>query len=351
MKKERNSNIELLRIISMFLIVLSHYTVHNGINNYGLPIGINRFILEISALGNIGTITFILISGYFLIQAKNIKLEKILKLIIQIVFYSIIIYIMLVLLNKKEFSIIDFVKNCLPITFKRYWFASVYFILYMFTPFINKFLNNLSKNEYSKFIIINLIIFSILNTFTGQDYYGNELIQFIIFYSIGGYISKYPNNKINDNSTKLFFLSIIVLIISVIGLDLLGKPFSNHSTYFLKRTSFLTILVSTSMLCIFSKKKRFNNNVINKISSCTFAIYLISDNPHIRPILWNEIFQNQKYVLSKYLMIHMVLAILSIMIVCTAIELIRKALIEKPLFRIFKEKIEFIEKKVNMLIP
>ena len=33
MKRIRNSNIEILRIISMIFIVLSHYTVHNGISN------------------------------------------------------------------------------------------------------------------------------------------------------------------------------------------------------------------------------------------------------------------------------------------------------------------------------
>lgn len=32
MIKERNSNIELLRILSMFMIVISHYSVHGGVH-------------------------------------------------------------------------------------------------------------------------------------------------------------------------------------------------------------------------------------------------------------------------------------------------------------------------------
>ena len=69
--KNRNSNIEILRIISVFMILFSHYSVHNGITNSDLPIGINRYLLEISILGNIGVIIFVLISGYFSINKKN----------------------------------------------------------------------------------------------------------------------------------------------------------------------------------------------------------------------------------------------------------------------------------------
>ena len=93
MKKERNSNIEILRIISMIFIVMSHYTVHSGIELTSLPLGINRFILEVTRLGNIGVIIFMLISGYYLIEQKSIQLKKVLKLYLQILFYSPIIYL------------------------------------------------------------------------------------------------------------------------------------------------------------------------------------------------------------------------------------------------------------------
>ena len=71
MKKVRNSNIELIRIISMLFIVVSHYTVHNGVDNTTLSLGINRFLLEITTLGNIGVILFVLISGYYLIEQRK----------------------------------------------------------------------------------------------------------------------------------------------------------------------------------------------------------------------------------------------------------------------------------------
>ena len=98
MKKTRNSNIEIVRIISMIFIVLSHYTVHNGIENASLPLGLNRYILEISTLGNIGVILFVLISGYFSIEQKEFKFKKIISLYLQVMFYSTSIYLLFVIL-------------------------------------------------------------------------------------------------------------------------------------------------------------------------------------------------------------------------------------------------------------
>ena len=76
MKKSRNSNIEIVRIISIIMIVVSHYCVHGFGNTSNLNLGINRFIIEIFTLGNFGTILFIIITGYYLINSTNIKIKK-----------------------------------------------------------------------------------------------------------------------------------------------------------------------------------------------------------------------------------------------------------------------------------
>ena len=149
MKKERNSNIELLRIVSIILIVISHYVVHGiGIENLNaMPLSITKVFLQALVLGNLGTILFVLISGYYLINSKEIKLKKIIKLILQVVFYSSVIYIVLVLLHKEPFTFKNLIIAFFPITFKTYWFATAYIILYIFHPFINRFLNSLKQKE------------------------------------------------------------------------------------------------------------------------------------------------------------------------------------------------------------
>lgn len=70
-EKIRESNIELLRIVAMFMIVVSHYVLHSGIDYNSMSIGFNRVILEIANLGDIGVIVFVLITGYFSINSKQ----------------------------------------------------------------------------------------------------------------------------------------------------------------------------------------------------------------------------------------------------------------------------------------
>ncbi|MCI6360378.1 MAG: hypothetical protein MR773_00760 [Eubacterium coprostanoligenes] len=49
-KGDRNSNLELLKIIAMILIVISHYSVHGSIKSIDLGFGLNKVILEILEL-------------------------------------------------------------------------------------------------------------------------------------------------------------------------------------------------------------------------------------------------------------------------------------------------------------
>ena len=92
MSKSRNSNIEVIRILAMVFIIMSHYSLYQVLQYSDFPLGGIRYGLELTHLGNIGVILFTLISGYFLISKNNIKLRQISKISIQTFFYSIVFY-------------------------------------------------------------------------------------------------------------------------------------------------------------------------------------------------------------------------------------------------------------------
>lgn len=358
MNKSRNSNIEILRIISIIMIIISHYTVHNGVQNYTLPIGFNRFFLEVSTLGNIGTIIFVLITGFYLYKSENIKLNKLIKLYLQILFYSGFIYLILVVFNLETFSIKNLIKAIFPITFKEYWFASVYILLYIFHPFINKFLNALNKKEFFKFLLTSIFIFSILSTITifstitVANYYANELIQFILFYSMGAYIGKYNKNVFNNKKLNkiILLISVLILCFSVVFFDLISPKISFFmiSTYFFNRTSIVSITLAFSLFNFFINKKEKNNVFINSISALVFGVYLISDNNYIRNILWSNIFHNANYVNSNLLIPHMIISVSITFIICIIIEYIRKCTIEKFYIKYVSNYIDKLQVKIEI---
>lgn len=347
MNKVRNSNIEIIRIISMILIVISHYTVFNGIDNSSLQWGINRFILEFCTLGNIGTILFVLITGYFGINNK-FKMKKLFLLIVQVLFYTIIIYLILLLLGVFKFNGTDLIRSIFPVTFKTYWFITAYIVLYIFSPFINKFLNSLTKKEFKIFLGVGLLIFSLLATITTKDFYGNELIQFVLFYAIGAYIQKYKSTKYNyKKNNKILVTMVVIIAISIICFDLIGMKipfFASRSTYFLGRSTITTIILSVTIFNYFVHKKEKDNKIINSISRNVLGVYLISDNFLIRRILWNDILKCDSYVNSNFLIIHMILSTIIVFVVCIIIDYSRLKLIEPIFIKIYDSLSKFIKK-------
>lgn len=71
----RDSNLELLRIISMLLIVTHHYALH-GFNFLNLDLTSNKIVLNfLVSGGKIGVNIFILLSAYFL-STSNFNIKK-----------------------------------------------------------------------------------------------------------------------------------------------------------------------------------------------------------------------------------------------------------------------------------
>lgn len=158
MQKQRSSNLELLRIISMFLIVMHHYAVHGGFQLLEKDLSLNKIIIQIlSGGGQLGVNLFILISGYFLIDSE-FKINKLLKLIFETFFYSVIILLFIVSKSNLNIGIKDIIISCLPITYSSYWFITCYVVLYLFIDYINPVIKGLDKKKYFQLILLLLLL-------------------------------------------------------------------------------------------------------------------------------------------------------------------------------------------------
>ncbi len=102
-KKERESGIELLKIIAIFLIVISHISqtygsMHSGLDSsYFIDSKIateniqNIIILTFRFFGSIGNSIFFISTAWFLIDKKDNKKKKILQMLLEVWIISLII--------------------------------------------------------------------------------------------------------------------------------------------------------------------------------------------------------------------------------------------------------------------
>lgn len=349
--KKRNSSIELLRIFAMFLILLSHCVSHSEINIGQITTNYNKILIQVLTLGNLGVNLFILITGFFNYN-KKFEIKKIIKLYIDTLFYSIIIYAILIITDINDFSVTMFIKSIFPITFNEYWFVTAYIMLIIISSLLNIIINNIEKEKHLKYIFVGCFIWGILKTITAQDYYGNQLIHFSLMYLIGSYLGKYKPCLKNKKALYMCisFISII-LIISTICINLIAAKIpaiEKYGTYFFKRDSILIIISSFCIFLLFINNS-FENKMINKISSSAFSVYLIHDNPNIREFLWVKLLKVNEYINSPLLIFYVIIIVIFVFFTCILIDKIKKKLLDNIIEKLTMKITNIIDRGLKII--
>ncbi|WP_297129630.1 acyltransferase family protein [uncultured Eubacterium sp.] len=343
---QRNSALEILRIISMLMIVFHHFAYHGNFqwetNFITIPHLWYNFIV---LWGKLGVNLFVLISGYFLINDKDssIHIKKTLKFLGQVVFYSVLIYFLFVIFKGESLNVESVIKAFFPITFQNWWFASTYFLLFLIHPFLNIGLIALDKKSYQKFIILFVFIWSVLLTITSKTYQVNDFVWFVLLYAVAGYARLYGFNK-KILSKHYFILAFIIMFITYLAtnyITFLGTKNvidKGYELYFSDMQKTTTLFSAVCLFMAFVKMKPFYNKEVNIISSATFGVYLLHDSNYTRTFLWTDLFKNSNYQGTVMLIPYSIFVVFFVYVVCVIIDLIRQYTVEK-VYMLFVNKI------------
>ena len=342
--KERKSNFELLRIFAIVAIIFSHFNIHSYFSPADFTsFNLNYFITNVFQIGVISNAIFCIISGYFLCRSTP-KPRKIIKLIAEMYFYSILIFIGVKLFTHHEITIPELKETFLPFPFGN-WYCVMYIYLYLLAPFFNKFIDSLKKEEMKKFLIIMFILFSIFPTIVGGPSF-SRLAMFVFWYFVGAYIRLYIKEGIKKSKLikyiAIFFsLEVISVLAIYLVLMMLNKPYlSSLIPYFLVvNASPLVLGIAVCIFLLFRELDIKQNKVINRISASTLGVYLIHENIFVRPFIWRKIATidiNNVNVLQ--LILFAIIKCLAIFIICVIIDQIRMFIFDRIKIGKKKEK-------------
>ena len=233
MKKERESNFELLRIICMLMIVFLHTLGHGG----GLAnTNVNSFNFFIShlieSLSIVAVNVYVIITGYFSINKTKINIYKLLILYAQMYFYSILISSAFILIKPDLINLKQIFNAVLPFSTQLWWFMSIYLVLSLLMPYINRLLIVLKKRELDCLIVTLFFIFilwpsvKILKPIDNSG--GYSLYHFIFMYIVGAYINlRWKEKSFKKVLSSIIYISgsILLAIINVFISRLLGRNF------------------------------------------------------------------------------------------------------------------------------
>ncbi len=312
--RERNSTIEMLRIFSMILIVMSHCAVHGGVVSNEAKIS-NWFYIG----GEIGVAIFILISGYFMVDEK-VSMKKMLRIIGEVWFYTVTIMFIYVFVGGNSITVNQMIANFFPISFGVNWFPPHYVWLMLLSPILNAFVNTSSKKLLERMIFGGMVICSILPTLFDTVLLGGELTIFALLYLMAAYVKRYVNIAHVRIWTNLFF--------GVMGFILIHSAM--YYTYrVLEIYSFLVIFVAIEIMLIFLALPQRYCKVINFIAQSMFGVYLIHDNRYVRPWLWQKILNRTEWKESEHILLYGILSVIIVLSICTVIDIIRRLTFEK----------------------
>lgn len=334
----RNTGLDLIRILAIYMVIMLHVLGKGGIalstKAFSLNENISYFLRMLCFVANN---IFALLTGYLYVKAKY-KVSKIFELWIKVFFYSAGISIIFLLISPETVEISGLIKTFFPILSTQYWYFTAYFCLFIFIPFINKFIEIIDKKTFKKLLLVLLTTFSVIgfagrifgNLFWLND--GTSFLWIFVLYFVGAYLKIYKddfNKHSNNTHLLLYFLSIVLTfaiscLLNVIKFKLIGVK-GNHGIMSCIINP-LIVFASIELFLFFSNLNitKFNKTIA-KISTLSFGIYLIHEQYFIVKII-TDMFANVANDIW-YIMTFKIFAIsFVIYVICALIDFIREAL-------------------------
>lgn len=356
-RKSRNSSIELLRIFSMFAIVMHHYALKSTLDwnpyyqKYSGALKVNVFL---HYFGKLGVVIFVMIGAYFLCE-KKFNFRRPISLMVVTAFYSFLIYFILKFCFPEGIWGNDsLIRVLLPFPLPSgYWFVYAYIVMLFAMPFLNIIINNLTKEKLLLLIIGLVLLWSFLpigiqlfNTKpdTTVDYFGyTPATYFFLIYFVSAYIRKFSGRVLNSKKTTAFGAIICLILAILMSMMAVNQKTFNGMVALFDVNSPLA-LISGVFIFSYFKNIHFESKIINYIAGSMFGVYLIHENSFMRPIIWQRIFSSILFANSwiKYLTFGLVSSLL-VFVVAIVLDIFLRRLV-------FGKVIEKIESKLVGLL-
>ncbi|KOP61621.1 symporter [Bifidobacterium longum subsp. longum] len=351
---QRNSSIELLRIIAMFMILMCHFIVHNGYDVLKLPLGPERisFQLVMAGGGKIGVVIFFSISAWFFLdkeQTIKSNLQRVWIMERELLFWSLILVTFYLVFDRADLSMKLMVKSVMPLSMGVWWYATAYAIFLALLPFLAKGLKALGREYHLALAAIVLVIWGLTSFIPGMikinDGFFGFIYLFILISAYKWYMEPFTTKQVwlTTGIGLDFFLlyTCVSITLSLLGHDM--------GIYITGDWRLPVIMVGFGMFLLFGRVT-FHNRTINRIAQSALAVYLITDYAASMKLLWARLL-NLQNLYQQPLAILQILGILpAIYAVCTLLDFIRQALFAATIDRRRGHWFELLWDKVSIRV-
>ncbi len=286
-----------------------------------------------------GTDCFVLITGYFMCKTK-VRWEKFWKLVFAYEFYKVVEYSIFVLRGTEKLSREEIIKIILPISDIGSNFVDCYLIFFLFIPFLNVLVQNMTEKEHRHLAFLCIGAYSVLAALSEK--YINVTLNmtqwFICLYIVASYIRLYP--RLWFDTPKVWWLAsastILLTMADAAYRQLHGLRYGWYVNDCNKPLAFLSALC---LFMLFRNLKVPQSKIINTLATSCFGVLIIhSGTSAMRNLLWVDAAHNVEYYFSPYLPIHAIVWTCLVYLLCIPIDMLYKRIVEEPVFQLWKHR-------------
>lgn len=346
-KKERKSNLELLRILAALFVIVLHY------NNKGMGKAFAyteaipqhyQLLLHFEILTICAVNIFVMISGYFLCTSTQVQVWKVLRLYIDVIAMSVLRYVLYCATAIEQFSILALVQRLIPLS----WYTAVYCGLYLISPYLNRMFRSLTRSQFRIMLLVFFFVLSIWPSgveaaskvldFSPESLSpisadgsgdGYTLVNFILMYLLGAY---YRLHTSEEPYGKKCVYGLLVYC----GCALVNTVYAN--IFFGRATSYCNpfVVIQTVAIFVVFQNLRVQSKVINEFASCAFGVYLLHS-------VFLPYVQIEKHVTGKMwvIPIHIIVSAILIFAASAAVYWIYQKMLN-PIFKWCQKKLSFL---------
>ncbi len=356
-QKMRNSSIELLRVISMLMVVAHHFVVHNLDSAWDINGDSSRFLIAVFAapLGKISIVSFFAVTAWFLCEKESgfrVSFQRVWKMELQVLFYAWGMCILFVIFDRRLLNVSTILKSFFPVSTDLWWYVTSYILFLLLFPFLNKGLYLLGKQCHLYLCLVTIVVWGGIQGVLPNGYMDlANSVAFVWIYILISYYKWYMKSFSFGVSMWIagagFTLCLLPRFVfgylpTVASLSYpLNRARYTAADIFSAEWKLPVMMAGLGLVLVFTSFS-FNNRVINWLAKSAFSVYLITEYPLMRTLLWKKYFtfsslENRALPVAISFVVLVFLIYLLCALVDTLRRLVFRFMIDKPANWLFKK--------------
>lgn len=288
--QQRNSRIELLRLLGMVLIVCNHVLQLDKMPD--APLGARIIINTICNFGGAGDWLFFGISAWFLCQEESPSLRRNLRRCWiferQLLYYSLTLLLITYTAWRLGLGLHDEafdhdywlalgIRCATPTLALLWWYPTAYILFLCLCVSLTRLLRALGEPLHRSVCVIVVFQYMLIKDSRSWGYW---VLLFVLQYVLISYFVWYKRQWVNDRClTRALFLFGLALGIASSALDVIsnGDPYN----YLNNPTKLPSAAMAMGLIFYQASAKPRYSRVLNKLSGCVLGAYLVMCFPPI----------------------------------------------------------------------